>query len=72
MTGAADNGVAPDAAENLGEDVQASPTQKNGPAGRSAEEDHVDMGTFDDGSGRDYLLESEDEVSLGPKTLWCP
>ena len=71
-SGAADNGAAPKAGENRGEDYQASPTQQNGPA-RTLEEDNLDdMGTFNNGPGKDYMSKSEYDVSLGPKTSSYP
>jgi hypothetical protein len=37
-----------------------------------AEENLEDMGTFDDESNKDYMLESEDDVRLGPEDFFMP
>lgn len=64
-TDATDNCATPDGAENEGKDDQASPGQPNGPMGMSGENPEG----LEAGEDSHYLQESEDDVSLRPRTL---
>ena len=68
-TDATDNGATPDDAEYQGNGDNTTPGQLGGPTGMSDNEDPEDP---EDPEDKNYLPESEEEVSLGPEEFIVP